>query len=306
MSITLTYSGNSITIQQPYFGYSTEIVMGLHYSKTTSGYKIGDDGAAYDYRICNIPVWMLDYTDQLALSDFFNDITKGRGNNFTMTLASGSGFFPFGADKGDEGSFTCSLLDHQKGGVIQQPYLQHENSFKVVLVTAPAYTPASAEDEGGLSIGTVTTLRPFQVFPRPTNYQNIVREITRGGVVGSVDIGSTADFVETDIDLEMREGNCAALITYLTTTRNSQFNITGATNQYLFGIDYSYDGTYTVKNLTNRIIITHDNYDRFTTSLKLFLVSAIETTDFELLEHNNTNIFIEHNNTNIFIENYIS
>jgi hypothetical protein len=93
MSVTLTQGASSITIKEPYFMYTSTLRMGLHYSRVYGGYKIRDDGVAYDTRICNIDTWLLSEDDQFKLFNFLNDMSKGRGNNITLTLASGSGFF---------------------------------------------------------------------------------------------------------------------------------------------------------------------------------------------------------------------
>lgn len=279
MSITLAtiapQAAYSITIKQPYFGYSTSISMDLRYSRTQAGYKIGDN-AIPDTRICEIPTWLLDATDQLALSTFFNDLDIGRGNNFTMALGSdASGFFPFGPDKGDKNTFVCSLLEHDKKGIQLNPYQQWLNTFKIVYVSGPssAYTPASAEAEGTLSIGTVTTLRPCQTFPQALHEQGVIREVSRGGLVSSVDLGGSGDLYETDLDLDMRPGNAAALITYLTTVRNGDIDVSTPANTWLFGMEHSYMGDYTCKNLSPKLTITHDNFNLFKMRIKLWMKS---------------------------------
>ena len=279
MSITLRtiapQAAYSVTIKQPYFMYDTIISMGLHYSRTQAGYKIGDDGAAYDYRICEIPTWLLDQTDQLALNTFFSDPDIGRGNNFQLELGTASGFFPFGADKGDSTNFICSLLNFDRKGAQLNPYLQHLNTISLVYVSGPssAYTPASAEAEGSLQIGTVTTLRNVQTFPQAVLEQSIIREVSRGGVVSSCDLGTSGDLVETALDLELRPGNCAALIMYLLTARAGDITVVTPANTWLFGLPNDYMGTYTTKLLSPEIKITHDNFNLFKAQLKLWMKS---------------------------------
>lgn len=279
MSITLAtiapQAAASVTIKQPYFGYSTAIRMDLRYSRTTTGYKIGDNSTA-DVRICEIPTWLLDATDALALSEFFNNVEKGRGNNFTIALgANASGFFPFGPDKGDKNTFTCSLLEFDRKGVQLNPFLQHLNSIKLVYVSGPsaAYTPPTAEAEGSLEIGTVTTLRNVQTFPQVLQEQSIIREVSRGGVVSSVDLGTTGDYVETALDLELRPGNCAALIAYLLSARGGDITVTTPANTWLFGMPNDYMGTYTTKLLSPELKITHDNFNLFKMQIKLWMKS---------------------------------
>lgn len=279
MSITLRtitpQAAYSVTIKQPYFGYIVSITMGLHYSRTQAGYKIGDDGSTYDSRICEIPTWILDNTDQLALNTFFNDIDIGRGNNFQLELGTTSGFFPFGADKGDSTNFICSLVDFDRKGAQLNPYLHHLNSLKLAYVSGPssAYTPASKENEGTLQIGTVTTLRPVQTFPQVTQDQSVIRAVSRGGVVTSVDLGTSGDLVETALDLELRLGNCAALIAYLLAIRAGDIPVVTPGYTWLFGLPNDYMGNYTTKLLSPEIKIVHDRFNLFKTQLKLWMKS---------------------------------
>jgi len=279
MSVTLrTISplpAYSITIKQPYFMYSTVIRMGLHYSRTQSGWKIGDDTSTYDSRICEIPTWILDATDQLALNTFFNDETIGRGNNFQLELGTASGFFPFGADKGDSTNFICSLVQFDRKGAQLNPYLHHLNALKIAYVSGPssAYTPAAAESEGTLQIGTVTTLLPVQTFPQALQEQSIIREVSLGGVVSSVDCGTTGDYNETALDLKVRPGNCAALITYLLSARGGDITVVTPSNTWLFGLPNDYMGTYTTKLLSPELKIVHDNYNLFKMQIKLWMKS---------------------------------
>jgi hypothetical protein len=216
--------------------------------------------------MCEIPTWLLDATDKAELEGFFNDEQKGRGNNFTLELGSSSGFFPFGMDKGDSNNFVCSLLSHDRKGVQLNPYLQHLNTITLVYVSGPSvtYTPPVAEAEGTLSIGTVTTLRPVQTFPETAQNTGIFRTISRGGTVSSVDMGSTADTIESKIDLEMRPGNCAALITYLLATRGGNYTIITPTNTWFFNES---SGTFTGKLLSNEIKILHEKFNLFKTQL---------------------------------------
>lgn len=277
MSITLTQGATSITISQPYFGYSTIIKMGLHYARTSIGYQIWDDTATYDSRLCKIPTWLLSASDQAALRGFIQGLTLGRGQAFTLNLgATASGFFPFGPDYGDIGSFQVELWENRYDGVTINPYLQHQNEVTLAYVSGPtpAYTPAGAENEGTLQIGTVTTLRPLQSEAKPTREPMNIRTISRSGVVEWVDGGPASDVYEADCPLHCRPGNAAALISYLVgTARGADITVVTPANTFLFGEDQGSSGTYTVKNLTNEIAVTHDRYDLFTTQLRFWMKS---------------------------------
>jgi hypothetical protein len=271
-TLTITQGASSITIKAPEYGYDAGIVMGLHYSRVWGGYKVGDDTLTYRY--CSVPTWLLDPTDQLELSEFFNNLSKGRGENFTLGLGSGSGFFPFGPDKGDAGNFVCSLYQHTKSGPMFSPYRYHGNALVFYLVTAPAYVLPAVETEGTLSIGTVTTLRHPQTLPRSAHDQSVIRAVSRGGVVSSVDLGGTGDTYEGEIDLLMKRGNAAALLAYLTATgRGGDITVVSPANGYLFGIDNGSFGTYTTRLLTPTIILKHAAENKFTTSLRFWMKS---------------------------------
>jgi hypothetical protein len=286
MSITLRtiapQTAYSVTIKEPYYQYETTIRMGLHYSRTNTGYKIGDDGSYYDSRICEIQTWLLSAEHQLALDAMFRNVDFGRGANFQLELGTNSGFYPFGADKGDSNNFIVSLYGYDYKGAQLNPYLQHLNTIRLVYVSGPdvAYTPPSPEAEGVLSIGTVSTLRPVQSFPQVNDEMSIVRNISRSGVVSSVDMGTSADVCETDLDLELRTGNCAALISYLLSTRSGDVSVSAPLNTWLFGINNGSSGEYITKLLSNEIKITHDNFDLFKTRLKLWMKSAHPGTIF--------------------------
>jgi hypothetical protein len=236
---------------------------------------MGDDGAAYDSRYCTIPSWLMDSTDMLELSEFFNNLAKGRGQDFTLGLGAGSGFFPFGADKGDVGNFVCSLWEHKKAGCSFSPFRYFQQSMTFYLVTAPAYTPGAAETEGGLSIGTVTTLRHPQTLPKPLHEQGVIRAVSRSGSVSLVDLGGSGDVYESDLDLVMKRGNCAALITYLTgggsAGRAGDITVVTPANSWMFGIDQGTSGNYTTKLLTPEIKIKHESTNRFSTTLRFWM-----------------------------------
>lgn len=268
--ITFTKGYDYISVKVPYYQYTSILTMGLHYSKTNTGYKIYDDGSPYDIRRCDINTMLLSASDQDLMYSFFSDIDKGRGNNVVLSLGSDSGFFPFLPDKGDSGDFICSVINYNPGQAQLKPFLQHSNTLSIIMVYAPSYTPGSTESEGSLQIGTLTTLRPVQTFPNVTSELSIIREVSRGGIVSSVDIGSSADSFETDLNIDLRPGNAAALITYLQSTRSGDISIVTPANSWLFGIEGGSSGTYSCKLLSNEIKMTHENFNLFKTTLRLY------------------------------------
>jgi hypothetical protein len=274
-TITLTQGANTITVKAPEYGYESAIAMNLHYSRVHGGYKIGDDGSVYDSRYCIIPSWLMDSTDMLEMSNFFNDMSKGRGQNFTLGLGATSGFYPFGCDFGESGNFICSLWDHKKEGSSFSPYRYFKNAITFYWVSGGADPDYDVETEGSLQVGTVTTLRHPQTLPKPGHEQAIVRAVSRSGLVSSVDLGGTGDVYESELPLIMKRGNCAALITYLTGSgRGSDIQVKTPANSWMFGIDnYQCAGTFTTKLLTPEIKIRHDSVNRFSTTLNFWMKS---------------------------------
>jgi hypothetical protein len=276
-TLQLTDGTNTIEIRRPDFGYSTAVNMRLHYANTI-GSDIWDDGASYDSRQCRIKQWLMTKTEHDDLMEFLNNIDKGRGNSITLKLGSTStGFFPFGADYGDKGDFSIRVptIDYKEGKHLYDPLHWWENDLMFCLVpgsTLPSYTPPAAENEGEMEIGTVAHLLCPQTPPSPLHIRGLNSSITNNGTVDFFESGVDSDSWETDIPIEMRTGNCAALIKFLTGAegRGNLFGFVPPLNLFPFGYhEYGEFSYFDVYLLTNKIEIAHVNYEKFLTTIRL-------------------------------------
>jgi hypothetical protein len=289
-TLTLEQSGhpeNAITIRRPDFGYTTSIKMRLHFAKidyelNSGSIRIWDDGASYDSRHCKISQWLLNTTEQNDFVTFMNDTLKGRCEELIMKLGSTpSGFFPFGADLGDKGDFHVRVpVDgYKEGKLLYDPLRWWENDITFCLVpgsTLPSYTPPAAENEGSLLIGTVAHLLCPQESCESEHLQAIINSLTGNGGVDFIDKGTVIDDYQTVLPLEMRPGNCASLITFLTGAdgRAKAFHIECPANQFPFGIQFSDIYYLTVTLMSGVLEINHVNFNRFLLKLKLKLSGA--------------------------------
>ena len=251
--------------------------MRLHFAKVPPYDSIWDDGAVYDSRKCKISGWLINATEQAELIEFLNNLTKGRNNQITLKLgATSSGFFPFGADYGDKGDFIIWIppIDYKEGKQLYDPLRWWENDLTFCLVpqsALPSYTPATAENEGSLQIGTVAHLLCPQELFDSRHIQALVASVTGDGTVDFVDKSSLIDELETVVPLQMRNGNCAALITFLTGAgeRKQTFEITTPNGSFPFGIQHDSTFPFYVNLADGLLEITHINNQRFDMKLKL-------------------------------------
>ena len=288
MSKTLTFSDgtHTITINAPTWPYSCEIVMPISSIKDSQGTPTFFDPpnstgtlGTWDYRILNTGTWRIPSDQQLALSAFFQDASKGRGENVIMTLQSGSGFFPFGPDLGDTGAFTVRLLSQEQSGRLGRPWNHFENTVTLVLVSAPGgYASPSQSIEGNLSIGTVSGLQFVDYAPK--TLRNIKNYITKSGAPFCIDGASAGDSYETSFVQICNNGNSAALVAYLVSSyaRSNDIAIVAPSNYYFFAVDNSSNGTYTAKFLGSdntgksmTLKITHERYNQFSIPLSFWL-----------------------------------
>ena len=277
-----TYNGTSITVKKPLRGYTSIVKMPLYYSRRADG-SIGifDAGTAYDRRVAEC-TFEHDQEDHNKLIGFFTDTTLGRGNNVTLTLGSGSGWFPFGPDLGDVGDFTIKLIDMQPSGQSMHPYKYWTTGMRFSYISgpSPSYSIPSVTDWGNLQIGTVQNLRyPESTFNTKYNYA-IGNYVAMDGNVQSIDLGNDADSYETQFILPGTQSGIANVINYLINTpRNpayktyDNFNVITQINNFIFGEENASSGTYPVQLLSNELVVKHINHDQFELDLKLKLVS---------------------------------
>jgi hypothetical protein len=267
-------------INTPQYGYESEIHLGLRY-KEHRGAKWGifDRGAAYDYRALKTAKLRLTPTEQDDLNNFFLSSSVARGETVSLILGKKhTGFFPFGPDKGDVGTFTCRVLSYVQSGMLLTPYKQFETDISLVMVTAPGYTiPAQQKTAaGGLKIGTVSHIRYPQRGITPEPIHAISTILANNGAPYSIDNGVLGDAYTTTLDLELNETTAAALLNYLVTSgRGNIIKIMAKDDNYIFGREKNATGSYWSQLIDNVINIKHDRYNSFSMSLKFNLVKNV-------------------------------
>ena len=290
--IVFTNGSNSVVVDVPTWPYSCEIIMPISSIKDSQGSPTffdppashGDDTlGTWDYRLLNTATWRIPAAQQITLSAFFKDATKGRGENVTMTLQSGSGFFPFGPDLGDSGDFVVRLLSIDQSGRLGRPWNYFENAIQIVLVTPPGgYSLPTQYNEGSLSIGSVSGLQ-FVDYASKT-YRNIQHQLTASGVPYAIDGRTSGDSYEVGFTQLCNQGNAAALAALLVSTsgRSADITIVAPANFYLFGADNASAGTYTAKFLgaspndkTVSIKMTNERFNQWSFPLTFWLKAVV-------------------------------
>lgn len=279
MPTTITFSNgaNSVTVNTPQYGYTARPIMSLKYARLSSPtYDIWDNGVSYDVRLCTMSRFLLNTSDQSNLNAFFSDASKGRGNTVNMALGSKStGFYPFGPDKGDVGTFTVKAINYDQTGQLLKPWKYWETDITFLMITAPAYSLPAETNDGNLQIGTVTGIKyPQDAYNSTTEYA-IDTLVTLGGSGYEVDRSTDADRYETSFQIEGKQNKIAALVDYImVTARASNFTMITSTDNYPFGHDKGGNGTYTVQLLSPELRIVHMGFNRFMVDFKLNFISV--------------------------------
>ena len=289
--VTFTSGENSIQVNMSTYGYSVDIVMPIASQKDAQGsYSFFDAPAgpynasvgSYDYRLLNTATWRIPADQQIALSAFFKDANRGRGQDVIMTLQSNSGFFPFGPDLGDIGDFTVRLLTQEQGGRLGKPWNYFESKVQLVLVIPPGdYSIPTPQSEGNFSIGNASGLRYCDFTPK--TIRNIQTALTASGLPISLDGRTSGDSYESTWTQTLNQSNAAALLSFLVSSsgRVSDFSIVAPSNFYAFGADNSSAGTYTAKLLGSKqeskqmiLTFTHEFFDRWSVPLSFWMKAA--------------------------------
>jgi hypothetical protein len=237
----------------------------------TGEFKIYDPGSAYDIRQCAC-TFELDAEEQAKLVQLLNSSSYGRGSAaVTLTLPTGSGFHPFGPDKGDTGDFTVAMQLISARGIGEAPYLYfHTDVLLTNQSTFPTYTIVDDVDEGSWTFGTIAGMRMPTGWFQPMVHYAVDGQLQRNGIVQFVDRGQSGDHYETSFGLVMNEAKAARLIAYLTdSVRATQFTITPGSGMYPFGYDLGTTGAMDVRLIQTRIELTHELYNRFTCNIQL-------------------------------------
>ena len=231
-----------------------------------------DNGIAFDGgRICKCTA-IHSASESASLLDFMNDVNKARGQIFTITLSSGSGFFPFGPDHGDTGVFTARLIvPPVPTGVLEEPYLYSETELQFVEVTKPAYALPAEISEGDLAIGTISNLRFPPAWSDVDSEYGYTTRLTNDGTPSTIDKTSDWDDYSASLRMVCNQSKAAALIDHMMSdVRGADVTITAQANNYIFGVENSGAGAYTCKWMDEVIEIQHVSFDRFLFALNFY------------------------------------
>lgn len=268
-NISFTYDATEVEISSPQFGYTTTIEYPWDYLKMSDGtYQAHDDGAQYDKRSC-VCEFILSGTEMDNLQVLVN--ATARGQNLVMTLPSDSGFFPFGPDKGDAGTFTVAVFFDTTGKISMSPYRKWIVRLRIVNVGAyPAYSLPAQVTDGSFIFGSVSECRMPQNLFEPQIEYAVSIDFTENNTAHYFDRGEEADVTLTQFTLQMNESKAAAIFDFITNTaRTAEFNIETADYFYAFGMGYGSGISHAVQLLSKTFQIRHVRHNEFETSFKL-------------------------------------
>jgi len=256
--IRFTYKTNYADLYLPILPYNITIDYPWDFLKmpneSVNIVDHGYGGQSYDKRSCTCRFIMT----PTEADEFNNDILipydQDSTDGLTIEMGVLSMFHPFGPDFSNVGPYTVMMR------VIKAPYLSEEyyGNFEMELelfLTAlpPSYSFVTDQNEGNMSIGSVSGLR----FPR-TMYRNnrlISNRFTQlQGQYSTERINLYYKTYESEINLTCNLPKAQRLINYITTNRTSTYSI-GDSSGYLFGEEL---GTGTHSNcylVTNKINI---------------------------------------------------
>jgi len=259
----------------PIYGYKSTINLSLHISRQVDGsVVIWDDGSTFDYRLCTCR-FQLPAAQATLFEDLFSIVTQKRGQDLNMQIE--KGFFPFGPDLGDQGTFVVRPVEFIPLGISNEPFLHfiYDITFVRVSGPTPAYTIPALDSEGNLQIGTITGLRfPEEWFQPETDY-SLNTGVTRDGTPSTIDLTDDADNFDTEIMIRANEPNGSQLVNHIVATiRNNNFNIVSQSNYFPYGRKKGDTGTFVNKLLTNKLEIVHNRNNEFQFPLQSHFISV--------------------------------
>jgi hypothetical protein len=270
---------NKIAVETTMFGYRTRIILPFDIQEISNGkYEIYDASNTYDIYECDC-TFELNETQQGTLIDFLEDSSKGRASNsIEMTLATGSGFFPFGPHKGDAGVFTVAIPPQhvRRRGIQMRPFRYFQTDLKLVNQGSfPSYSLPTDVKDGLWSLGTVDEIR----YP-PGRFGPDIRLSAHGsmgwdGAIDNVDRGNSSDRENTQFTIVSNEEKAGRIISYLVnTSRGSTFAMQTLDKYYAFGYSAASSATYNARLIQSELEITHESHNRFVFDLNVNLDST--------------------------------
>jgi len=267
----------SANMPLPTFGYSVELRLALAIQKVAQSVGAFDRGKVYDQRRCNFNIQATEQQVAALKNVLERERRNIHGEKFVLTLTSGSGFFPAGADKGDGGEFTFSFLENINFSAMKlSPYGFFDISFRILIHDAPTIpVPQAAKDlSGHFKFGTITGIRDPQISPKQDF--GVSRSVTVGGEAHTV--ATPTDELRTDLTITTTTGKMAELANYLqNTARGGLFTVTPGSKYWLWGGQDSEYGLEAVRLLSGNFLMTHADYDLWTVPVQLWRVVAVVT-----------------------------
>jgi len=276
MSITFTMQGNNYTFDEPEYGYTSSVALAIHRAPVLPrGYAPWDDGSSFDVRTCNV-TFIMNATDANSLLGVWKDADKGRGVTGSLVLPSASGFYPFGPDYGDAGTFGVRMIDLEPGPPLEEPWLYFRNTIRFVMTSHPAYGLPTQQAEGDLTIGAVSGLRYPPEFTSPEIRYAVATVLTRNGTPYTVDRLPSSDVYETTLNMVLRQNKAAALLNHLVATvRANNVTITDGGNGYLFGRSAGQGAALTCQWVNEVVNVRHRRFDEFEMPLTFYLTTVV-------------------------------
>ncbi len=273
-SWTLSDGSNSLSMWCPGYGYETEIAMPMTGIRAANGeYLHYDEGSSYDRRRCLGAKIFIEGASMGSVNTILGVLANGRGEAIELQLGAGCGWYPFGPDKGDAGTFSARVLRYRQSGALMQPWGMCEIEFDLLMVSAPIYSPTDDMDEASYALGTATGLRePPGGFLAETTYA-VDTVSTMDGTALEIDNGSGADRYETQFEVTANQGKMATIVTYLTGVaargNNYSVNLTTPNGLYPFGFDQASGGTFAAQVMETSLRVRHTRFDEFALPLKM-------------------------------------
>lgn len=282
--VRFNYTDNSSAAQyfdlpKPIFGYDTTIAMPIDFSYQDDGsvtaYDSGPD-AALDVRQCRCDLFLTE-TEQALLMRVTDD-TKARARNIGLELSTGSGFFPFGADIGDSGTFTVSVQITNPGSIGMAPLRHFKNTVLLTMIDKPVYSiPADESLVGPVTIGSIENIKFPDVWFQAGQGFKTKTSIMNGGTSVYLNRGASGDAYSTSFELRMRNARCARLLEYLTGSGRadalSGMDLIVPNGCYPFGRNKATGGTFNTKLIQDTLQIKHVGFQQFNMTLNLALVA---------------------------------
>lgn len=266
--VQLSYGGNTCDLSLP-SSSETTITLPFDFIKLDDNtLDVYDNGAQYDKRLCKCTM-LLSTTEQTNLNTFLN--STARAKTVDMILTAGSGWFPFGPDKGDEGTFSVSITISGTPKIKDNPFRYFECNLIINAISYPGYSlPSETYDGPTFRIGAVDYLAMPQSLFEPDQIYTISVAFTESNRAEYFDRGSLGDAAGTSFTLQCNESKCAALLYYLTTTKRTElFEMETGSYYYAFGPDHNSSNTYNVLLASEKIIVKQIRHDYYEVKLDL-------------------------------------